>query len=543
MTMHADDRIVAPSRGSADAAIAYAQAHGAARPDFTADYIRTVYALCADPGMPDAAVVVAQSAHETANPQPWQSAWFRNRGNVAGIGITGDATQDAASHTWQTGAEAARSHVAHLLLYNFGRIDLGGLTPADDPRYDAYVAAYGPNKSKATTIASLAGTWAADANYAVGVVGWGGLLFPNLPDQSDQTGGTPTVTTTPAPNAPRGHVPRPPMIEDTNAGRNKRVGSGREPDQPRAGHIVGTCHHTSEGYFSGNKSVFDDPTYGALTDFQVGGPWDGSDVDGVVMQFIADGDPIVPWANGTVGTNRPPYGDAPAFLAQFGQSKVNVVLRSIETTDGEQPDRAKGGRQIESLCYLTAWIHAEQAGQTPDTFAWNMHHREFGVDHQACPGAWIINNVDAIQARTKAIMHAYQTNTPLDPPLLVTYPKGWAGDEIAQPGAGTPTGTTTPAPSPYADPIKPPAWDGSDKTANGVTYVAVRRQVTAVKDAHRLQTFDVKGPRVGPDIPKGTDFEVIYKVSTAKGGFFVTSYGTVVSAGNITPLVTIKQRP
>jgi hypothetical protein len=439
MTMNPSDRLLSqPTRGDAETAIASARAHGAARPADVEALIREYYASAHLAGL-DAAILVAQSCHETGG---WTSSWWTGRLNPAGIGITGDPAQNEDSHVWTSGKDAADSHLAHLALYASGVSAAGWF----DPRAAAYHEAYG-DRAIAHTIADLAGTWAVDPAYAAGVCARGNAIFPGIPDQGKET--TP-VPTTPQP-AVRGHVPKPPMIDDTAAGRTKRVGSGRESDRPRAGHIVGTCHHTSDGYFAGNESVFDDPAYGALTDFQVGGPWDGA-MDGVIEQFIADDAPIVPWANGTVGTNRAPYGDAPAFLAAFGQDNVNVVLRSIETTDGQQPDRPKGGKQIESLCFLTAWIHSEQAHQTAETFQWNMPHREFGVDHQQCPGAWIVNNVDAIQERVKAIMRAYQEGTPLDPPLVVTYPPGWQGGHVPQPGGGT----TPPTPAPAPKPPEPP---------------------------------------------------------------------------------------
>jgi hypothetical protein len=212
--------------------------------------------------------------------------------------------------------------------------------------------------------------------------------------------------------------------------------AGHGPDGPRDGHIVGTCHHTMEGTLRGTDNFFHDPGVAGLTDYGIGGIWDDV-LDGVIYEWIAPTSQIVPWANGTVGTAMEPYGDAPAFIAQFATPDMNAVnrrLRSIETSDGRNAEASKGGREIESLCFLTAWIHAEQAGQTADTFNWNMHHREFGVDHQQCPGAWIIHNVVAIQNRTKAIMRAYQEGTALDPPLRVTYPPNWAGGLVPQPG-------------------------------------------------------------------------------------------------------------
>lgn len=158
------------------------------------NYIDTVYSLCYADDMPDAAVVIAQAFQECSDAGiPFNSYWWRQRLNPAGIGITGDPAQNNASRTFKTGAEAARAHVAHLLLYATGKIDRGGLKPADDPRYAAYHDAYGA-KARATTIGGLTNTWAMDDKYDVGIVGHLNRAFKNA-DVSSQTPTTPTPST------------------------------------------------------------------------------------------------------------------------------------------------------------------------------------------------------------------------------------------------------------------------------------------------------------------------------------------------------------
>jgi len=180
MTMKTTDSILGPVRGNAADAIAYAKAHGAQRISDVIDYIKTVYSIAPQVGL-DPAVVIAQAMHETGDDKGnvFNSYWWVNRLNPAGLGITGDKTQNNASHTWTSGVISAKSHLAHLLMYTKGTISGGGLNNTHDVRYDAYVAAYG-NKPIAKTIADLATTWGTDPSYATGVVNRGNACFPNL---------------------------------------------------------------------------------------------------------------------------------------------------------------------------------------------------------------------------------------------------------------------------------------------------------------------------------------------------------------------------
>jgi hypothetical protein len=326
------------------------------------------------------------------------------------------------------------------------------------------------------------------------------------------------------PLLPRGRVPKPPIVRRWVT--NKPIGAGREPDRQRAGRIVGTCHHTMQGFLLGTDQVFHDPAWAGLTDYGIGGAADGPALDGVIYEWIDPTSPVVPWANGTVGRATPPYGDAPAFLAAFGVDAVNSRLRSIETSDGGNPDVEKSRRQIESLCFLTAWVHGEQAGQTAQTFAWNMHHREFGSDHQRCPGAYIVTHVDAIQERTKAIIRAYQTTTPLDVPLLVTYPPGWTGDVVPQPGAGV---VDTPAAFAKRRPLTGPLID---RVENGHQFVVCARTLRCrVDGAPVLQYADPAAAPVRAPLRQGTEIKVSYLTVGADGQlWFVTKGGSRIPA-------------
>lgn len=190
MAMKPTDPIIGRSRGQATTAKNYYTK--ANNRDFLADYIDAVYSLCQEDNMPDAAVVIAQADLETGG---FTSYWWTERGNPAGLGITGDENQNNASRYFETGIESAKAQIAHLVLYATGKVNRGGLIPADDPRYDAYMDAYGA-KIMATTLAGLENTWAHGPNarnYGGKVSSRGNSCFPNLPD----AGATPLPTTPP----------------------------------------------------------------------------------------------------------------------------------------------------------------------------------------------------------------------------------------------------------------------------------------------------------------------------------------------------------
>ena len=169
--VYPDDLLLAPPRGTAEDAVATAEARDAGRLDEVRAYVAEVYRLAPLVGL-DPAIVVAQSAHETAF---WRSPAWRDHLNPAGIGITGP---DAPSPTWANGTDAARAQIVHLYLYAVGEIPpnhlLAPFIPLD-PRYDAAVAA--GRAAVASTLVELAGTWATDPDYAEGVARAGNALF------------------------------------------------------------------------------------------------------------------------------------------------------------------------------------------------------------------------------------------------------------------------------------------------------------------------------------------------------------------------------
>lgn len=156
---------------------------------FTRSYIPRAVLVAGLVGM-NQTIPLIQWMQETAFPTdksggvyvPGQSELYTEWGNPAGMGATnpgGTKGNPNASKFIGKPEQAAEAQVAHLLLYALGpeaAIDrwrmagLGDLTKVD-PRYGAYVAKYG-TKSRAPLLSDLAGQWAEDEAYAVGMAGW-----------------------------------------------------------------------------------------------------------------------------------------------------------------------------------------------------------------------------------------------------------------------------------------------------------------------------------------------------------------------------------
>lgn len=138
-------------------------------------YFRELYRLCNLVGF-DYRILVAQSAVETAN---WTSSWWNQRLNPAGIGITGDPAQDAASHTWANGTEAARAHLIHMVAYVAATLPPGSELPRYlryDPRYQAVFDAH--LNGTVCVLGDLGnGKWATDPNYAQQIAAKANQIF------------------------------------------------------------------------------------------------------------------------------------------------------------------------------------------------------------------------------------------------------------------------------------------------------------------------------------------------------------------------------
>ena len=486
MPMRVTDPLRAAARGTPEAAIAFAQAHGAKRLTDVKRYIRGVYRLAPKVGL-DPAIIVSQSSHETAN---WTSFWWNERLNPAGIGITGHPPEDEVSRVWERGDHAARAHVAHLLLYCTGRIEGGGLKPADDPRHDAYLSAHGA-RGIASTLADLAGTWAVDTGYAAKVARHGDEIFADLSPTGGTagTGGAAAITF--------GRVPAPFERRIMDKPKGWRRGTRT---------IRGVCLHSMIGFLQGTESYFMNPNephgWNALTDFGIGGSKDGAR-DGAVWMWNDPFGNRIPFANGWDEAGPDIEGDGIAFVDRYGQGAINSDLASVERSDGGDTNTPVSAAQFEAICQTVAWV-IDQARIPWSTWPKNndgVHalywHSEFAV--KQCP-------FPPVKERTKAIIER-------------------VGEILKQHQEGG-----------YAKPKRPPTFDGTDKTVDGRLYHAAERTVTiSVDELNFRQQPDPASSMTRSPMRTGKTFRVLYWVEGADVGgvnaWWVTRRGHFVWCG------------
>jgi len=368
------------------------------------------------------------------------SAWWKNRRNPAGIGITGTKSQDDKSQRFANGNEAALGHIAHMLAYvDYRRgearwSDAGMSQPirAADQRYDApYEADY-----SAKTLRDLGqvrrnekGQW---LGWSFDDPTYGAKIASRANEILGKQAPSPTQPE-PAGRAIFGRVPHPAHIR---AIADKSNGGGFDVVPPRK--IVGTCTHEWMGSMNVQqvKNFFSCPSgercQNALVDYVVM-------KDGMLIMLNDPRGTRSPWASGGgVGLPGGLEGDGPAFVSKFGVNQINAGLVSVEVMkqDGEQYT----DEQIDTLARLYAYWH-DQDGQL-----WSEHpyttkygivtsflHYEFGTTD--C-GKGELDDISKVQAKTKGYMKASQlgvspTPVPPDVPTLPdpTIPGGLTLDE------------------------------------------------------------------------------------------------------------------
>lgn len=189
MTITADLPLIGKPSGTLDAALDYAGTDNA-------DYIKEVWRLCLLVGL-DPAILIAQSAHETYD---WTSLWWDTRINPAGIGITGDPAQNAASQIWANQTDAARGHVVHMSEY----IGVGWAEVEDALRPYLHLDLRLPEVTKAgyagkvRTIRDLTGKWATDPDYHTKIVNRHRAIFGTDATAPERNEGANAQMSTPA---------------------------------------------------------------------------------------------------------------------------------------------------------------------------------------------------------------------------------------------------------------------------------------------------------------------------------------------------------
>jgi len=430
----ATDPIIGPSRGSAQGWIDWVEAHrkDVKRPDDVIAYIKAVYELCAPDDMPDAFIVIADAFHETGN---FTNRWWNERLNAGSLGVTGDPTQNEASPTFKNVAQAARAHVAHLLLYATGQINRGGLKPADDPRYSAYRDAYG--ETSYPTLQGLTGRYAADPFYAAKIAQRQQEIYPIFTTPIEQPEGGNSVVKdsegfelnmTPGLIPEAGYANR--LVPDANNSAWDNLG-------PRT--VRGVTLHRMLGSLEGTDNYFNQHAPG-LTDMGAKASsnlvYRWNDETGAPHPGVSAN--RAPWASGPY-KSAGAYGDGAKFVAKRGIDAINRDRRSLEIDQfyGDPWSAASMGEYAQTTAhdahnYGITW---EQFPYSPkDDCSFVCWHNEFcGTAYKECPGSIVMGQTDDFIALVKGIMKAAQqvkVTQPGEPPPVVVpvpvnpYPKG-----------------------------------------------------------------------------------------------------------------------
>jgi len=481
----------------------------------------------------DGAVAAAQALWETGN---LTSPRWNNDYNIAGVAITGDdVVQPFTIRSPEDGIDlylqCLYSAVKHERFDDFP-------VPASTEQW--FAAVWMPKVTSRTypkveTIDDLniiydngRASWAEDPKYQDDVPARGNAFMPGLPDQNEFTLPVDHPPTQGGKPVTRGKVPRPPMMTAYTSGI---PGQSRNPTlwPDRRNHIIGTFKHTPVGWFYGTIQYYGGSAALGLTDYVMGSPWDGDELDGVICECVNPAGGVVPYANGTIGQVHPPIAAIQAILNKYsGQYSadyiINGMFRSIEVGDGGVPTRDRTAKQMEMLAFLIAWVHSEQAGQSADDFANAFLHNQTGTDHTGCPGQYIERVAPAVDRRACDIMRAYQDGAPLNPPLSVVYPPGWTGGIIPQP---SPTKTyAKPQTWAFLDPDDPGYQESHRKNSTELISLIERTGstivLTAIRDTPRYATANTEGAEAGGPIKKGTKLELNYVL---RSGMQPVSFG------------------
>jgi hypothetical protein len=508
----ATDTILGAARGSANEVLAVARAGGANRLDELERFLNEAYRLAPLVGI-DPAIVVVQSALETYD---WSDRWWSERLNPAGIGITGDPKQNAASMTWASGADSARGQIVHLWLYARGRPLPDVLAPFEkfDPRASAIPQ---QNLGSCTTLADLGGKWAVVKDYGQRIANRAKHIFPNVPDQDSQE--EPPVSK-PYILLVAGHR----SFGDGGNDVERQLTDDMAVAYFAAFRAAGYEVHWFQRDLDGDQ--YPDMTTGGLDGVALGvgkvlaaRP---SDQVSLMLDLHYNGPSspihaIVPDTRGlrTAYRNGTPADDNPtvnlldnavagAWAKHTGQATGYSLFRGYVGIPGVMGEKETGvGIDGFRLAMMAA-----TAGSRDKAVRLVLEHGGYNQSHGKNFSLWA-------KAAVAAVNEVF---------------------EVADDG-----GDVEPPPS-YADPmpITGLSVDDDPDTARaiqelfGEQYTYVDDEVEAVRDTPRFQYADPTSDHIGPVIPKGTRFNVKFLVDTDEHGqWYVTKWWTRVRAEDV----------
>lgn len=359
-------------------------------------------------------ILIAQSAHETAN---WTSHWWIERLNPAGIGITGDPVQNAASPTYATGQDAARAHTVHFALYVYGSpvkwspAVRGALYQyrSLDPRFnDVALAGFGGSVKVLGDLGN--GKWAVDPKYAEKIAAKANALFKEE---------TMAITF--------GKVPYPSVIASYLPASNPYVEESGAPDVPDAmfwHRMIGTWEGTNIWFHGGHAAT----AYGVAVSAM-----DGAAKAGLIYEWIK---PRTGWYGESSGPVKAPYGDGAKFVNEVGVNSVNRRSKAIEISGNV--DTLLDDKARDAIANMTAyWADQKHIpwnefpiipGGDRSFVIW--HNEITGMAFKTCPGAVVMNETNALIERTRAVMKKFQESSSVPTyakPAPISWKKGDVG--------------------------------------------------------------------------------------------------------------------
>lgn len=214
--------------------------------------------------------------------------------------------------------------------------------------------------------------------------------------------------------------------------------------------MVGTLMGTDGWFRRGAKST-------GLTHYGIGNSTDGPALDGVIFMWNdprGRGREDAPLVGGRVSPNRSGWanggsdgleGDGIAFVRKMGVAPINRNLVSVERSDNGIITTPISPKQLDAMVRLGAyWFDYARVPYTLfplnpefDLVTWFFHF-EFAT--KGCPHAAVIEQVNTIQNKQRAILKAAQLVVPGDdevPPVVepkpdVSWPNKWTTEQLAR---------------------------------------------------------------------------------------------------------------